>query len=129
MERLGVKDFKEKLRWSLIPWEALKGCVRVLTFGAMTKYAPNNWKHVEEQGAYLDGCFRHLTDYVEGEEFDSESGESHLSHLLCDILFLEYHRMNRDKEIPFFDYMEELKTYKDYKKSVTQEYIDKKEYL
>lgn len=122
----GVKDFKGKLRWSLLPFEALKGTVRVLMYGAITKYSPDNWKKVKPQGVYLDAIFRHWIDYRNGEEFDDETGESHLSHLLCDILFLEYHRMNRDKNVSFEDYIREITIYEDYTKEVTQEEIDKR---
>ncbi len=124
-ESIGVKDFKHKLRWSLLPMEALEGCVRVLMYGAMTKYTPNNWKHVEPQGVYADAIQRHLNAYIQGEEFDKESGESHLSHILCDTLFLEYNRMHRDTEETFQQYVERILLYEDYTKSVSQADVDR----
>lgn len=123
---VGVKDFKKKLRWTLIPFKALEGCVRVLMYGATTKYAPDNWKKVEPQGVYLDAIFRHLVAYKSGEENDDETGESHLSHILCDALFLEYNRMNRNQDISFQDYVEEITKYEDYATSVNQDEVDKK---
>ena len=122
---VGVKDYKKKLRWSLVPMKALEGCVRVLMYGATTKYTPNNWKNVEPQGVYADAIYRHLNAYVAGEEFDDETGESHLSHLLCDALFLEYHRMNRDRLVSFSEYISELMIYDDYKKGqISQDAVD-----
>jgi len=109
----GLKELDGKLRWSLLPTKALQGCIRVLTFGCK-KYSPNNWKVVKPQGSYLDATFRHLIKYSEGEEFDDESEESHLSHAICDILFLEYHRMNRNTSQTFEDYLENILDYKDY---------------
>lgn len=120
----GVKDFNKKLRWSLLPFKALQGCVRVLMYGAMTKYRPNNWKKVKPQGVYLDAIYRHLNAYMEGEEFDLETEESHLSHILCDVLFIEYHRMERNRDQPFKDYLAEILEYDDYAKVVNQEDID-----
>lgn len=122
----GVKDFKEKLRWSLLPTEALQGTIRVLMYGAITKYLPNNWKDVKPQGVYLDAIYRHLSQYLEGEEYDKETGESHLSHALCDLLFLEYNRMKRDTYISFKDYLNDILKYDDYQEEITQEEIDNK---
>lgn len=126
IKKEGVKDFKGKLRWSLLPFEALEGCIRVLMYGAMTKYAPDNWKKVEPQGVYIDATMRHLIAYLEGEEFDEETEESHLAHILCDILFLEYNRLHRNKDISFKDYLTEILQYDDYTKAVSQEEVDKK---
>ncbi len=125
MSESGVKDYKKKLRWSLLPMKTLEGCIRVLMYGATTKYVPNNWKRVKPQGVYLDAVYRHLADYIDGEEFDSETGESHLSHVLCDVLFLEYDRCHRNKDISFDDYLNQILTYDDYAKTVSQEQIDK----
>lgn len=122
----GVKDYKGKVRWSLLPFSALEGCVRVLMYGAMTKYVPDNWMRVEPQGVYFDATMRHLISYLGGEEFDKETGESHLAHVLCDVLFLEYNRLNRDTTISFEDYIENITTYNDYTKNITQEEIDKR---
>lgn len=122
---VGVKDYKKKLRWSLIPMKTLEGCIRVLMYGATTKYALDNWKKVKPQGVYLDAVYRHLSDYLDGEEFDLETSESHLSHILCDVLFLEYNRMHRDREVSFEDYLKTVLTYEDYTKSVSQDKIDK----
>jgi hypothetical protein len=120
----GVKDFKGKTRWSLLPWKALEGCVKILMYGARTKYSPNNWKRVKQQGTYVDAIERHFVEYISGEEFDPESGESHLSAIMCNLLFLEYNRMHRDRTIPFGDYIEELLLYDDYQKDRTQKDID-----
>lgn len=122
----GVKDFKKKLRWTLLPMKALEGCIRVLMYGATTKYAPDNWKKVKPQGVYLDAIYRHIVEYMDGEEFDKETGESHLSHILCDTLFLEYNRMNRDREVDFLVYLKDILNYEDYTREITQEEIDQK---
>lgn len=82
----GVKETLGKLRWTLLPWIAIKEVVKVLEYGAK-KYDEDNWKKVEPQ-KYKEAAFRHWIAYVEGEKLDPETGYSHLAHLACDILFL-----------------------------------------
>lgn len=109
----GIKDSKGKLRWSLLPFEALEPVIRVLNYGATTKYAPNNWKHVPDKASYPDAIIRHWVKYFEYcEEFDGETGESHLASIVCNALFLIWDREHSD--MPFDDYIQQLLTYPDY---------------
>lgn len=84
----GVKYDHGKPMPRLLPPSALLAIARVLTFGAK-KYSPDNWKHVAgAKERYLDAMFRHLLAYNSGEEKDPESGESHLAHMGCCLMFL-----------------------------------------
>jgi len=65
---------------------AVAAVVNVLTFGAR-KYAPDNWKKVETT-RYEDALYRHLNAYHNGETHDKESGELHLAHAACCLMFL-----------------------------------------
>ena len=86
----GMKFDNGKLLYSLIPPETLKALAEVLTYGAQ-KYAPNNWIKVENGDIrYMDALFRHLEAFRSGETHDPESGYHHLSHCLCNIMFLHY---------------------------------------
>ena len=86
----GVKYDSSKLRWSLLPLEALQDVVSVLEFGAK-KYAPDNWKHVNNaQARYWDAAMRHLVAYKIDNKTDSETGLSHLAHAICCLLFLQH---------------------------------------
>ena len=76
-----------KLRYSLIPPEVLQELAKILTHGA-AKYAPNNWKKCEDTSFYWDSLFRHLQSHRLGEVVDKDSGEKHLSHALCSLMFL-----------------------------------------
>ena len=77
-----------KARWDLLPWDALKLVVDVLTFGSK-KYAPNNWRWVENWRVEYDGALeRHLVAWRLGEWADPQSGLPHLAHACCDALFL-----------------------------------------
>lgn len=83
----GVKHDQQKDPWQLMPWDAVRGIVKVLAFGAK-KYEPRNW----EKGMDWDRLFRatieHMTSWWQGEEKDPETGYSHLWHAGCCILFL-----------------------------------------
>ncbi|MGL4753602.1 MAG: dATP/dGTP diphosphohydrolase domain-containing protein [Aeromonadaceae bacterium] len=71
-----------------IPPDAELAVARVLTFGA-EKYARDNWRKVPDMDVrYMDAALRHLNAYRRGEPVDSESGESHLAHAACCIMFL-----------------------------------------
>lgn len=94
---IGPKYDEGKLQYSLIPPVATKALAEVLTFGAK-KYAPNSWQKVPDaERRYLDALIRHLEAYRSGEELDSESNLSHLSHLLCNASFLLYFQNERLK--------------------------------
>jgi hypothetical protein len=84
----GVKYDGSKLRYSLIPLDALQETVKVLEFGAK-KYAPDNWKYVDDaQARYWDAAMRHIVAYKLEDKTDSETGLSHLAHAICCLLFL-----------------------------------------
>jgi hypothetical protein len=84
----GVKYDGSKLRYSLIPLDSLQEVVKVLEFGAK-KYAPDNWKYVDDaQARYWDAAMRHIVAYKLEDKTDSETGLSHLAHAICCLLFL-----------------------------------------
>lgn len=77
-----------KVIMGAIPPDAELAVARVLTFGA-EKYARDNWRKVPDMDVrYMDAALRHLNAYRRGESVDSESGESHLAHAACCIMFL-----------------------------------------
>jgi hypothetical protein len=92
----GRKDDSGKLQWSLIPFSALEGTVRVLQEGAK-KYTVDNWKHVPDGiNRYRNALMRHMFAYLGGEEADKETGESHLDHAMCNLLFLRWLEDRKD---------------------------------
>jgi hypothetical protein len=78
-----------KLQWSLVDFDSLEGLVRVLEYGA-AKYAPDNWKKGMPVTQVSESLMRHLFAFLRGEDVDSESGCRHLSHVMCNVMFLEY---------------------------------------
>ena len=87
-EIVGDKHDLGKLRYDLLPVEALSEVVNVLTFGA-EKYGDNNWKQVENKHRrYTAAAMRHGEAYRGGERLDTESNLHHLAHRICCDLFL-----------------------------------------
>lgn len=90
----GLKFDTGKLRWDLLPIDCIEDVVKILTFGSV-KYGPNNWQMLEEgEERYYAALMRHLSAYRQGEIIDIESGLSHLSHAMCNILFLLWMKKN-----------------------------------
>ena len=86
----GVKFDNEKPRWDLLPLILLSGVVRVLTFGAR-KYADDNWMKVPDgKRRYYAAMMRHVSAWQGGEQNDPETGESHLDHAMCCMIFLKH---------------------------------------
>lgn len=93
-EHEGAIRYNEgKVRYDLIPPEFIREIAEVLTFGA-TKYSPDNWKgfNKQQQEEIKASLLRHIYTYLEGDEFDQESGLHHLAHAGCNLAFLAYFR-------------------------------------
>ena len=84
-----LKFDKDKLKYDLIPTEAIKALAEVLTYGAK-KYKPDNWKNCEDVSRYIAALMRHLEAYRSGKTVDDESGLPHIYHLLTNAAFLTY---------------------------------------
>lgn len=83
----GVKFDEDKIRYDLVPPEAIEGLARVLTFGAK-KYADRNWEKGMKWGRVFGALMRHSWAWWRGEDKDPETGYSHLEHALCCVAFL-----------------------------------------
>lgn len=84
----GRKDDKKKLRWHLLPFDAIEEVVHVLDKGA-DKYAEDNWELVPNaRKRYFSAALRHLTKWYRGERNDPEWGLHHLAHCICCVTFM-----------------------------------------
>lgn len=84
----GVKYDTGKPIIGAIPPHAELAVARVMTFGAQ-KYARDNWRKIDDiPTRYMDAALRHLNAVRRGEVVDPESGEHHLAHAACCILFM-----------------------------------------
>lgn len=88
-QEVGVKHDDGKLQWDLLPWEALEPVVRVLMYGARKYPSADNWRRVNDhRSRYVNACLRHIIAAQKGEYTDDETGEPHLAHAVCCLLFL-----------------------------------------
>lgn len=78
-----------KLRWSLVDFKSLEPMVRVLEKGAF-KYDDHNWKKGMPATQISESLLRHMFAFMNGEENDPETNESHLGHVMCNVMFLIY---------------------------------------
>ena len=101
-----MSEFKKfdgkKNRLELIDPMFVLGLGRVLSFGA-DKYEAWNWRtaqSTEDQNRIKGAMLRHMMAYINGEKNDPETGESHLHHISCNSMFLDYFdRMSTTTEI------------------------------
>lgn len=93
MSKEAIKNDEDKLRWDLLPWDALEEVVEVITKGAR-KYDDRNWEKGLNYSRLHAASIRHLTAWYQSrEDFDSEWNLSHLAHATCCLLFLlAYHK-------------------------------------
>lgn len=83
----GRKDDEGKLRFDLLPVDALAEVTDVFTEGA-SKYGDRNWEAGMRWGRVFSAAMRHLWAFWWGEELDAETGRHHLAHAACCVLFL-----------------------------------------
>jgi len=81
---------KAKPQLHLIPASALIPLARVMESGA-SKYGAYNWRgQPVTTTTYISAAQRHLVAYLDGEDTDPESGQSHLAHVAaCAMILLD----------------------------------------
>lgn len=86
---VAVKDDSEKVRFDLVPINALTDIARVFSFGAK-KYSDFNWKKGKgmEWHRLFSACLRHLNSFWDGEDYDKESKFHHVAAAGCNIMML-----------------------------------------
>jgi len=93
-----LKKDMGKLRWDLVPLEAIEGLVKVLTFGAQ-KYEDNGWKGLKNDQERIHGAvMRHYAALRKGQTIDEESGLPHLDHMMCNLMFLKYFSLQETED-------------------------------
>jgi hypothetical protein len=85
----GKKFDTEKLRYDLVPMDALDAIVKRFTHGA-AKYTPGNWQKVDDAvERYSAALMRHFSAYRQGERDDPEApGLSHIGAVAWNALVL-----------------------------------------
>jgi len=92
----GIKHDESKRRMDLVPTSLISSVARILEFGA-SKYGDNNWREGLKWSRVYAALQRHLADFWDGNDLDSESGLPHLYHAACNIAFLiEFYEKRKD---------------------------------
>jgi hypothetical protein len=87
----GARANGGKAAFSLVPLHLLAGTARVL-MGGRLKYKAHNWTKGMAWSNSFDSLMRHLNKWwYLGEDIDAESGEHHLDHAMCNLLFLRHY--------------------------------------
>jgi hypothetical protein len=79
---------RKKTPLGLVPWVGVVALSRVMKLGA-AKYGPNNWRRSNPCATvYVEAAMRHLLAYLDGQDIDPESKESHLAHVMANMCIL-----------------------------------------
>ena len=79
---------RAKDQMHLIPVGALAPVARVMMLGAK-KYGPYNWRETPvNYTTYLSAVGRHAAAFLDGQDQDPESGQSHLAHIAAGMMIL-----------------------------------------
>lgn len=106
MEDKGLRFNEGKTQLGLIPPHSLEQLGRVLTFGA-EKYTRNNYRKGMKWSKVLDSLERHINAFKSGEDYDEESGELHMAHVMCNASFLlEYYSIYPQGDDRVHSYLE-----------------------
>jgi len=94
----GMKFDGGKLRYDLVPPEALKMMVAIYTVGAI-KYEDRNWEKGMKWSRPFSALMRHAWDWWSGEDKDPDSSWSHMAHVAWNAFCLLQYEMTH----PEFD--------------------------
>lgn len=85
LEGGGMKFDQDKLRFDLIPPDALALVAAVLTFGA-AKYSDRNWEQGLDRARLVTAIERHVNALKMGEDLDPEHGQPHMASIATNAL-------------------------------------------
>lgn len=90
IEKGGVKNDADKLRFDLIPVRPLEQLAAVYTMGAK-KYSDHNWRKGMRWGRVFGALLRHAFAWWRGERLDPVDGQHHLASVAwCALSLMEY---------------------------------------
>ncbi len=88
----GIKYDNDKPPMDLLPHSVLVEVAKVLDHGAKT-YSRHNWRQGFKWSRLHAAALRHIGAWSEGQDNDLESGQSHLAHAICCLMFLLEHKL------------------------------------
>lgn len=79
---------RAKPQMHLIPIAAQEPIAKVMMLGA-AKYGPHNWRDAPvNYTTYISAAQRHVLAFLDGQDQDPESGQSHLAHAAAGLMIL-----------------------------------------
>jgi len=87
-----VKGDGDKLRFDLVPIEAMEEVAKVYTVGAV-KYEDRNWEKGMKWSRMYAAMERHAKAFWRGETYDPETGIHHMAHAAWNCLALIHYTM------------------------------------
>jgi len=94
--KAGLKSDKGKLRYDLVPVEALEEVVKVFTFGS-EKYDDRNWEKGLNYSRVYAALQRHANAFWKGENLDDESKCYHMASVaFCALALIQYSKFNTE---------------------------------
>jgi hypothetical protein len=73
---------------ALLPPEGLRAVARVQAYGSRKYGSWNNYRKGMEVSRNCSCAMRHILAFMDGENLDPESGEHHIAHATCRLMFL-----------------------------------------
>ena len=90
-----------KIRWDLIPMDAINEIAKVYTAGA-DKYGENRWQNLKNGlERYRGAAFRHLFAYMQGSRYDEETKCMHLAQCAWNVIAMLWLDMHDKGKFPF----------------------------
>lgn len=83
-DELAAKRKEKKPPLALVPGSAVEGIASVVWFGVQ-KHGRDDWRKGFPWTERLSSALRHITAFVEGDDWDVESGLCHLDHAMCQL--------------------------------------------
>lgn len=75
-----IKDDADKLRFDLLPADAMEQVVRAMMAGLTDGRQPHDWAKGADWSRYWNAAQRHMWAWHSGEDADGKSGVHHLAH-------------------------------------------------
>ena len=124
-EMFGKKFDTDKLEWNLLYYPFLESVIRVMKLGK-GRYGFENWKKPFDKTRLRNAMLRHAVADMKGEYIDPDSGEPHISHVVCNAMFLYYHELKEECKTLGDIYMDSLYNIPTAKRGVGKRGKDKK---
>jgi hypothetical protein len=81
-------DDSNKPPLAMLPWAGLREVAYVQAYGHKKYKDFFNYRKGMEVSRNISCAMRHLSEYMDGQDLDAESGRLHVAHAACRLLFL-----------------------------------------